>query len=179
MRELFHWSLQYYVNTASLNPSSYICLIHNLFPRIYCFSLLKFNHFSLHVLLSFFLFVLLLFCSLFFLFNTRQYCYFSTFSLCIIIFDYAYCLSQLALRGSDQPGSISYFGHCAHLNSFISCYLYFWHCSVNYLNKVKFQCKLYVNSAKKIKSVKICYETELSDFYVWVEEYVRINKVVE
>ena len=29
--------------------------------------------------------------------NTRQYCYFSTFSLCIIIsFHYAYCLCHLA-----------------------------------------------------------------------------------
>ena len=29
-----------YVTAASLNTSSYICLIRNLFPRIYCFSLL-------------------------------------------------------------------------------------------------------------------------------------------
>ena len=34
-----------YVTTASLNTSSYICLIRNLFPRIYWFSLLWFNHF--------------------------------------------------------------------------------------------------------------------------------------
>ena len=46
-----------------------------------------------------FLLLLLLFCSLFsfcVLFNTRQYCYFSICSLCIIIFHYAYCLCQLA-----------------------------------------------------------------------------------
>ena len=34
-RRLFHWSLKNYVTTASLNTSSYICLIRNLFPRIY------------------------------------------------------------------------------------------------------------------------------------------------
>ena len=34
-----------YVTAASLNTSSYICLIRNLFPRIYWFSLLWFNHF--------------------------------------------------------------------------------------------------------------------------------------
>ena len=33
-------------------------------------------------------------------------------------------LKQMADH-SDQPGSISYLGHCAHLNSLISCYLYF------------------------------------------------------
>ena len=37
---LFHWSLKKHVTAASLNTSSYICLIRNLFPRIYCFSLL-------------------------------------------------------------------------------------------------------------------------------------------
>ena len=45
--------------------------------------------------------LLLLFCSLFslcfFLFNTRQYCYFSTFSLCIIIFHYAYMSMSASL----------------------------------------------------------------------------------
>ena len=74
-------------------------------------------------------------------------------------------LKQMADH-SDQPGNISYFGHCAHLNSLISCYLYFWHCSVRYLNKVKFQCKLYVNSAKiqNKKKIKSVMKSELSDF---------------
>ena len=47
----------------------------------------------------------------------------------------------------DQPGGISYFGHCAHLNSLISGYFYIWHCSARYLYKSKFQCNQYVNSA--------------------------------
>ena len=50
-----------------------------------------------------------------------------------------------------QRGGISYFGHCAHLNSLISGYLYIWHCSARYLYKSKFQCNQYVNSAKTIK----------------------------
>ena len=79
-RRLFHCCLKNYVTTASLNTSSYICLMCNLFPRIYIdlvyFSLTTFSH----VLL----FIFSLFCSLFyfyFLFNASQYCYFSTFSL--------------------------------------------------------------------------------------------------
>ena len=76
-RRLFHWCLKNYVTTASLNTSSYICLMRNLFPRIYDLVYFSLTTFS-HVLL----FIFSLFCSLFyFLFNTRQYCYFSTFSL--------------------------------------------------------------------------------------------------
>ena len=78
---LFHWSLKNYVTTASLNTSSYICLIRNLF-------LLEHNtdltYFSLTTFSQVLLLCFSLFCSLFyfyFLFNTRQYCYFSTFSL--------------------------------------------------------------------------------------------------
>ena len=44
---LFHWCLKNYVTTASLNTSSYICLMCNLFPRIYdlvYFSLTTFSH---------------------------------------------------------------------------------------------------------------------------------------
>ena len=44
----------------------------------------------------FFFVVVLFFVFFLFLFNTRQYCYFSTFSLCIIVFHYDYCLCQLA-----------------------------------------------------------------------------------
>ena len=57
----------------------------------------------------------------------------------------------------EQPGSTSYLGHCAHINSFISCYLYFWHCFVRYLYKLKFQCKQYVNNVKTIKSVNLYF----------------------
>ena len=77
-------------------------------------------------LLSFVLFVVFC-CSLFsfcFLFNTRHLLLQLLFSL------YNYFSLRLlskcqAERGSDQPGSISYLGHCAHLNSLISYYLYF------------------------------------------------------
>ena len=93
-RRLFHWSVKKnYVTAASLNTSSYICLIRNLFPRIYCFSLLQFNHSQPCCCCCF----VLCFLCVFFLFNTRQYCYFSTFSLCIIIFHYAYMSMSASL----------------------------------------------------------------------------------
>ena len=102
-RRLFHCCLKNYVTTASLNTSSYICLMCNLFPRIYIdlvyFSLTTFSH----VLL----FIFSLFCSLFyfyFLFNASQYCYFSTFSLFVWLFftTYAYCLlSNVAVTSPE------------------------------------------------------------------------------
>ena len=52
--------LKIYVTAASLNTSSYICLIRNLFPRIYCFSLTIFNHVVVVVL--FFVFFVFFFC---------------------------------------------------------------------------------------------------------------------
>ena len=71
--------------------------------------------------------------------TVRDICTFAVlFSVSRPFCRFTYCLCQLVKRGSDQLGSICYFGHCAHLNfvNFLSLsnfvfITYFYKCNVN------------------------------------------------